>query len=180
MAINDMMDLSPASRDPMRPPAPLTLVVISVILAFLLNLLPWSGWALLAHPDFVLVVLLYWAVHESRLVGQGAGFAFGLIMDVADSALLGQHAFVYVAAIFLVQLIRVRVLQLTVVEQALHVCAILFVAQAAIIALNLSMGRDFPGLAMVVAPLLGAVLWPIAHWIIARPRFRRRGSGMIS
>lgn len=180
MAINDTMDLSPASRDPMRPPAPLTLVVVSVIVAFLFNLLPWQGWAMLAHPDFVLVILLYWAVYEPRTVGQGAGFVLGLVMDVADSALLGQHAFVYVAAIFLVQLIRVRILQLTVLEQALHVCAILFAAQAAIIVLNLSMGREFPGFALAVAPLVGAVLWPIMHLIIAHPRFRRRSGGMLS
>jgi rod shape-determining protein MreD len=179
VAINDTMDLSPASRDPMRPPAPMVLVIASIIVALLLNLLPWQGAALLARPDFVLIILLYWAVHESRTVGQGAGFVLGLVMDVADSALLGQHAFVYVAAIFLVQLIRVRLLQLTVIEQALHVCAILFAAQAAIVVLSLSMGREFPGFAMAIAPLLGAVLWPIAHWIIAHPRFRRRSGGML-
>ena len=35
----------------------------------LINLLPWGGWALRARPDFMLVVLLYWAAHEPRKIG---------------------------------------------------------------------------------------------------------------
>ena len=58
----------------------------------LLNLLPWSGWALLVKPDFLLLALLCWAMHESRNVGQSWAFVLGLIMDVADSVLLGQNA----------------------------------------------------------------------------------------
>lgn len=168
------MDLSPASREPMRPPAPARLVVISLILALLLNLLPWSGWALMARPDFLLVMLLYWSTHESRNIGQGWGFFLGLVMDVADSALLGQHALAYVAATFLIQLVRLRLLQLSVLEQALHVIGMLLVAQAINVLLNLSLGRDFPGFALVLAPLLGGVLWPLVSVIATLPRFRRR------
>ena len=84
------------------------LVLGSLLVALLLNLLPWSGWALLLKPDFLLLVVLYWAVHESRSVGQTWGFAFGLLMDVADSALLGQHALVYVVAIFLTQQLQMK------------------------------------------------------------------------
>ncbi len=156
------------------------LVVSGLVVGLLLNLLPWEGFALRAHPDFVLIMLLYWSVHESRTVGQGAGFVLGLVMDVADSALLGQHAFVYVGAIHLAQMIRVRLLQLTVVEQALHVLTILFAAQLTMVALNLAMGREFPGFAMALSPLLGAMVWPIANWLTNLSRFRRRSNGGIS
>jgi rod shape-determining protein MreD len=168
------MDLSPASRTAMTLPAPLSLLAGSIAIALLLNLLPWSGWALRAHPDFLLVVMLYWAAHEPRRIGQGWGFLFGLMMDVADSVLLGQHAMAYVAALFCVQLLRVRVLQLTIFEQALHIGAILLVAQGIGILLNLSLGRDFPGLAMLLAPLFGAILWPAVNYLATLPRFRNR------
>ncbi|MCE2989288.1 MAG: rod shape-determining protein MreD [Burkholderiales bacterium] len=169
------MDLSPLSADPLRPPAPMRLVLGSLLVALLLNLLPWSGWALLLKPDFLLLVVLYWAVHESRSVGQTWGFAFGLLMDVADSALLGQHALVYVVAIFLTQQLRIRMLHLRLFEQALHVAGILFVAQLIYIGLNLSLGRDFAGLALLFGPAVGALLWTPLHAIAVLPRFRRRG-----
>lgn len=173
------MDLSPVSRESMRPPAPFRLLVGAFIAAFLLNLLPWNGVALKVRPDFVLLILLYWAVNEPRSVGQGLGFLFGLLMDVADSALLGQHALMYVAAIFLAQLLRVRMSQLSLLAQALHIGAILLLAQLIGVSLNLSLGRELPGTLMLVAPLLGAVLWPPLGLVLALPRFSRRSPNIL-
>ena len=168
------MDLSPASRDALSLPAPKRLVVGSLAIALLLNLLPWGGWALRAHPDFLLLVLLYWAAHEVRSIGQGWGFFFGLMMDVANSVLLGQHALTYVVAIFLVQLLRVRILQLTVFEQALHIGVVLLLSLVISVLLYLSLGRDFPGWGLLFAPFFGALLWPLVTWLAKRPMFRRR------
>ena len=158
----------------MRLPAPFGLLAGSFVFAFLLNLLPWSGVALQISPDFVLLILLYWAVQEPRSVGQGLGFILGLVMDVADSALLGQHALIYVVAIFLAQLLRVRVLQLNLPAQALHIGAILILAQAIGVSLNLSLGREVPGTWMAIAPIVGALLWPAITLILALPRLRNR------
>ena len=169
-----LMSFAPISHEPMRPSAPAKLVLGSLFAALLLNLLPWSGWALLARPDFLLVMLLYWVMYESRNMGQGWGFALGLVMDVADSVLLGQHAFAYVAAVFLIQLLRLRLIQLSLLEQALHVLAILVVAQALNVLLNLSMGRDFPAFSILLSPFFGAILWPFVNVIASLPRFRRR------
>ena len=168
------MDLSPVSRDSMRLPAPFGLLAGSFVVAFLLNLLPWSGVSLQMSPDFVVLILLYWAVQEPRSVGQGLGFVVGLVMDVADSALLGQHALIYVVAIFLAQLLRVRVLQLNLPAQALHIGAILILAQAIGVSLNLSLGREVPGTWMAIAPVVGAILWPAISLILALPRLRNR------
>ncbi len=165
-------DLSPISREPMRPPAPLRVVFGSLLVALLINLLPWSDTLLLVRPDFVLLVLLFWAVYEPRVIGQGMGFALALVMDVADSALLGQHALAYVVAIFLAQVLRLRILQLTGGAQALHVGGILLVSTIVTVLLNSMLGRDFPGLALFVAPFLGALLWPVVRAITGWQKFR--------
>jgi len=163
----------------MRAPAPLRLLLVSFIAAFLLNLLPWSGVALQARPDFVLLILLYWSVYEPRSVGQGLAFFLGLLMDVADSALLGQHALTYGIAVFFALLLRVRVLQLNQPAQALHVGAILLLVQFIGVSLNLSLGREISGTWLVMAPVAGAILWPVISLILALPRFRRRSGQII-
>lgn len=173
------MDLSPVSHESMRAPAPLRLLLVSFIAAFLLNLLPWSGVALQARPDFVLLILLYWSVYEPRSVGQGLAFFLGLLMDVADSALLGQHALTYGIAVFFTLLLRVRVLQLNQPAQALHVGAILLLVQLIGVSLNLSLGREISGTWLVMAPVAGAILWPAISLILALPRFRRRSGQII-
>jgi len=96
------------------------------------------------------------------------------MMDVADSVLLGQHAMIYVAAIFITQLLRLRILQLSVLEQALHIGAILLMALLIGIFLNFSLGRAFAGYSVLLSPLLGGLLWPILSFFITRPRFQRQ------
>jgi rod shape-determining protein MreD len=173
------MDLSPLSTDALRPSAPRRLVFGALLIALALNLLPWSGLVLLLKPDFLLLVIIYWIVHESRRVGQTWGFILGLVMDVADSALLGQHALMYVLAIFLTQLLRIRILHLSMAEQALHVLGILFVAQSVYLLLNLSLGREFIGWGFIVAPVLGALLWIPVDMLATLPRFRQRGRSLL-
>jgi len=169
----NLADLFPITRETMRPPAGGKIVVFSLLAALILNILPWHGAALLARPDFMLVMLLYWAVNEPRHIGQGIAFCLALLMDVADSALLGQHALVYVTAIFLAQTLRLRILQLTLAEQALHAGAILFAAQGFTLFLNLMLGRNFPGLLLFAAPALGAALWPLLSLLTGLQRFQR-------
>src|SRR5450759_203982 len=131
-----MAGLSPISHESMKVPAETKLVITSLVVALLINPIPWQGIALLMRPDFLLLMLLYWAVHEPRHIGQGTGFFLALVMDVADSALLGQHALVYVMAIFFAQTLRLRILQLTLAEQALHIGAILLASHSVTLFLN--------------------------------------------
>lgn len=167
-------DLTPVARDVMKLPASTGLVLVSLLGAYLLSVLPWSGGWLLARPDFVLIVLLFWAVHEPRAIGQGMAFALGLLMDVSDSMLLGQHALAYVAAVYGAQVLRVRILSFHLPEQTLHVLGLTVSASMVTLVLNLLLGADFPGLAYLVSPVLTALLWAPVNWLLYSSAVRRR------
>lgn len=166
-------DLTPVARDVMKLPAGPGLILASLVAAYLFNSLPWAGWALLARPDMVLLVLVFWAVHQPGSVGQGLAFALGLAMDVGDSMLLGQHALAYVVAAYGAQVIRVRVLSFGLLEQSLHVLGLLVGASALLLLLNLLLGADFPGFALVLSPVLAAAAWGPVTWILYLPGLRR-------
>ena len=70
-------------------------IVATFIAAAMVNMMPWTGYAAWLRPDFVALVLLYWIIDQPRLVGFTAAFSLGLLMDVAEGALLGQHALSY-------------------------------------------------------------------------------------
>ena len=70
-------------------------IAVTLIAAFLANLLPWSGWMLAVKPDFVALILLHWCIQQPRRVGFTVAMLFGLCMDVADGSLFGQHALAY-------------------------------------------------------------------------------------
>lgn len=66
-------------------------IYFSLFCALLLNLLPLgnSAWV----PDFLVIALIFWNIHQHRLIGVIVAFALGLLMDVHNSDLLGIHAF---------------------------------------------------------------------------------------
>ena len=170
-------DLTPVARDVMKLPASVGLIFFSLAAAFLLQVLPWSGNWLLARPDFVLIVLIFWAVNEPRSIGQGVAFALGLLVDVSDSMLLGQHALAYVIAIFGTQVLRLRIGSFHLPEQTLHVLGLTILASMVMLALNLLLGADFPGLMYLASPVLTALLWAPANWILYSRTVRRRREG---
>ncbi|MEQ1629159.1 MAG: rod shape-determining protein MreD [Gallionella sp.] len=72
----------------------------SLIIAVLLNGLPWEGVALMLRPDFVAMLLLYWCMHKPMRIGIGMAWAVGILADVADASLFGQHALTYTLLAF--------------------------------------------------------------------------------
>ena len=70
-------------------------IIFTFIAALLINLLPWSGWWLVIKPDFVALVVLYWCIQQPRKVGFTSAWLLGLVMDVAEGSLFGQHALAY-------------------------------------------------------------------------------------
>ena len=166
-------DLTPVARDVMKLPAGTGVMFFSLLAAYALSVLPWSGQWLLARPDFVLIVLLFWAIHEPRAIGQGMAFSMGLLMDVSDSMLLGQHALAYVIAVFGAQVLRVRILSFHLPEQALHVLGLCFIAAAMMLLLNLLLGADLPGFLYVISPALTGLLWAPVSWVLYSPLVRR-------
>jgi rod shape-determining protein MreD len=119
-------------------------------------------------------VLVFWTVHEPRSIGQGMAFTLGLLMDVSDSMLLGQHALAYVAAVFGAQVLRVRILSFHLPEQTLHVLGLTVAASLVTLSLNVLLGADFPGLAYLVSPAATALLWAPVTWLLHSSAVRRR------
>jgi rod shape-determining protein MreD len=167
-------DLTPVARDVMKLPASVGLMFFSIIGAFVLSVLPWSGTWLLVRPDFVLLVLIFWTVHEPRSIGQGVAFAFGLLVDVSDSMLLGQHALAYVIAVFGAQVLRHRILSFHLPEQTLHILGLTLMAGLVMLLLNLALGADFPGFAFLLAPVTTALCWAPVNWLLYSAAVRRR------
>lgn len=76
-------------------PASNLFIAMSVVAALFLNGLPWEGLWLMVRPDFAAVVMLYWCTHKPLRVGIGLSWMVGILADVADASLFGQHALSY-------------------------------------------------------------------------------------
>ena len=165
MQLND----SPAAQRILLPVRAST-ILGSLALALVADFLPWKNVAL--APDFVALVLVFWCVREPRLVGLGAGWLLGLLVDVGNGVLMGQHALAYALLAFAAISLSRRVLWFPLWGQALHVAALLLFAQGVAALVRLATGAEFPGWIIAVGPLAGALLWPVVTTVLLMPQRR--------
>jgi rod shape-determining protein MreD len=118
------------------------------------------------------VALVFWNVHQPRRVGVGVAFLFGLVMDVHQGALLGQHAFAYTLLSFVAITIHRRLLWFGVIEQALQILPVFVAAHGVSLAVRMLAGGMFPGWWLLLAPVFEALLWPLATMLLLAPQRR--------
>lgn len=161
--------IMPRGQELMMPVNPL-FIAFSIIVALALNMLPWGGWIWM--PDWLMLVMAFWAVHQPSRVGMGMGFFLGLCMDVHQSALLGQHALSYVVLMFACRLASRRLLWFNALTQAMQMAPVFLVAHAVEVMARMVGGGIFPGPWALIAPAVEAVLWPVASWMLLAPQRR--------
>ena len=146
----------------------------SLLAALTLNMLQNMGlWGRATWtPDLLAVVLVFWTVHQPLRVSIVAAFVFGVLMDVHQGALLGQHALAYTVLSYLAIAIHRRLLWFTVPSQAAQVLPLFAVAHAVELGTRMLAGGNFPGFGVFIAPLLEAVLWPLATVLLLIPQRR--------
>ena len=146
----------------------------SLVVALLLNMLQNMGlWGRAAWtPDLLALVLVFWSVHQPLRVGVGAAFVFGLLMDVHQGSVLGQHALAYTVLGFYAITIHRRLLWFSVPQQALQVLPLLLVAHAVELAVRMLVGGTFPGLLILLGPVIEALLWPLVTVVLLLPQRR--------
>ena len=121
--------IMPRGTDQLLLPVNPLFIAASLVFALGFNLIPLGRQA--SMPDLLALVLVFWNVHQPLRVGVGIAFLLGLLMDVHQGALFGQHALAYTLLSFLAVTIHRRLLWFSVLEQALQVWP-LFAARACV------------------------------------------------
>ena len=109
-------------------PASNIFILLSLIAALLFNWLPWHGIWLALRPDFVALVLLYWCTHKPYRVGIGIAWVTGILADVANASLFGQHALAYAALAFGGIVLHRRVQMFDLRQQTMQIFPVLLLA----------------------------------------------------
>jgi len=150
--------------------ASLVFVWTTVLAVWLLSLLPWRAWPI--SPDLLLLVIVFWSLHDSRRVGLFTAFAFGLVMDVHDVGPLGLQALTYTVMVFGVQTWQRRLLRFELLSQALHLLPLFVLVKAFGALLGAFLVSAWPGWSWLVAALITAALWPAVAWLLLLPQHR--------
>ncbi|MEO8305709.1 MAG: rod shape-determining protein MreD [Betaproteobacteria bacterium] len=161
MALPNIGQFSVAGPEEILRPVRPWFVALTLALALVGNLLPTSGVALALKPDFVALLLLYWCIKEPRYIGIGIAWTIGLVMDVGDGTLFGQHALAYAFLAYATEYFRRRVLRFPLWQQAAQVAVLLGLCAALVLLVRYVGGASLPRWTYAVPPLVGALLWPV-------------------
>jgi rod shape-determining protein MreD len=151
-------------------PANNAFIAFSLAGACLLNILPWGRLAYI--PDFVAITLVFWNIHQPRKVGIGIAFLLGLIMDVHESALLGEHALAYSILSYAAISLHRRVTYFDLPGRMLHVLPLLLLAQLVVVLVRLIVGAPWPGWSVFTASFAAVALWPLVDRLLLAPQRR--------
>jgi rod shape-determining protein MreD len=162
--------IMPRGSDQLLLPVNPFFIALSLLLAFGAGLLPLGR--LPGVPDLLAVVLVFWNVHQPRRVGIGVAFVLGLMMDVNDGALLGQHALAYTLLSYAAIAMHRRLLWFGLASQAVQVLPLFIGAHLASLLIRLAAGDMFPGWTLLLAPLGEALLWPLVTVLLLAPQRR--------
>lgn len=139
---------------------PLTVIVISLVIALMLSVFPLPlSWAWF-RPAFVALVVIYWAIVFPQHFGVGAAWIVGLIQDVVEYGVLGQHALALMAVVYVCQLSYQRIRNYALWQQSAWVFVLVGIHQLFwnwVVSLGGSAAS--PGYFLIPA-LVSALVWP--------------------
>lgn len=133
-------------------------VGLSLSFAMLLNWLPWHGVGLALRPDLVALLLLYWSIYSPHRVNVGVAWGVGLLADVADASLLGQHAWAYALMAFGGNVLHRRVQMLNLLQQAMQIFPLLLSSYLLFALVHWLVNESFSWLYFIGCALT-ALLW---------------------
>ena len=131
----------------------------SLTLALLLEQLPWSGWALALRPDFLLIGVLFWTLHQPARIGFGSAFLVGLLADFQNGGVLGQHAIAYVVGVYLVLFLRLRLLQFDPLRQAAQLFPMFLLVQLLLLLVGWMASHPPSGVSALLPVTSNTVMW---------------------
>lgn len=152
-------------------------VILSIVVALALTMVPLPHALDVVRPDWVALIIIFWSLSVPRSYGVGIAWITGLVLDVSQGTMLGQHALAlcvvaYLTARFHLQMRVFPLLQLTAFIFALNA-----LYQFLLFWINGVAGINAP-LSVYWAPVIaGTVLWPLLYSFLGGLRYRVQTGG---
>ncbi|HEY1491321.1 MAG TPA: rod shape-determining protein MreD [Steroidobacteraceae bacterium] len=150
-----------------------TRLLLSALVALALTALPLPPWLDMARPAFLVLTVLYWSINAPRSGGVAFGFFAGLMLDVFQGPVLGEHALALSLVTYITVREHQRIRSKPAFQQALLVFAALVVYEFVLFAIDGWTGHPVTSPARWIHTLTGALVWPPAAAILGYGAGRR-------
>lgn len=142
------------------------LVLLSFIIALLLDMLPMPGFTIWLRPQWTLLVLMYWLIETPYAIGFFVVFCLGIILDVLNGALLGMHAIGFLIVAYVIYKTYHLIRSYPMPQQTIVIFLVMMLYQLILLIILMIINASPHSWLYFGSSLTTAILWPWIFWIM--------------
>jgi rod shape-determining protein MreD len=147
-------------------------VILSLIIGLMLTLMPLPGMVDAFRPDWLVLLVIYWAMRLPRRWSVGSAWIIGIILDVSQGTLLGQHALALCVVAFATVRFHLLMRVFPLPQLTATMFAMLALYQFLLFWINGVAAIDAPALTYWGPVLSSTILWPVVMVFLSGVRYR--------
>ncbi len=122
-------------------------------------------------PEWLLLILIYWAVAIPSVNKLLLAFLFGFLVDIILGQVLGISSLFYVVLIYIVLRLYNSLRYMTIAQQSFVIFFLIIIKQHLLIWAYIMIGQTIEYQAILIGSFMNALLWPLIFFAL---RYVRR------
>ena len=145
------------------------LILLTILLSLFVSLitLPVGYYS----PEWILLVLIYWAIAIPSINKLFLAFLLGFLTDIILGQVLGMSSLFYVILIYIVLRLYNSLRYMTIAQQSFVIFFLIIVKQHLLIWAYMIIGKTIEYQAILIGSFMNALLWPLIFFAL---RYVRR------
>ena len=149
-------------------------VLMSLVVGLMLTIMPLPTALDLFRPDWLAIFVIFWAMQLPRTWSVGSAWIIGIVLDVSQGSLLGQHALALCCVAFITVRFHLLMRVFPVPQLTATIFPILALYQFLLFWINGVAGIDAPAISYWAPVISGTILWPVVMMFLSGMRYRTR------
>ncbi len=151
-----------------------TPVILSLIFGLALTIMPLPDTVAAFRPDWLAMLIIFWSMQLPRTWSVGAAWIVGIVLDVSQGTLLGQHALALCCVAFITVRLHLLMRVFPVPQLTVTVLPILAIYQFLLFWINGVAGVDAPANVYWGPVISSTLIWPIVMLLLSSLVHRNR------
>lgn len=147
-------------------------VIITLLVGLMLTVMPLPALVAPFRPDWLALLVIFWAMQLPRTWSVGSAWIIGIILDVANGTVLGQHALALCVIAYITVRFHLLMRVFPLSQLTATVFALLALYQFLLFWVNGVAGINAPSITYWGPVISGALIWPFFYMFLSGLRYR--------
>lgn len=147
-------------------------IIITLVVGLMLTIMPLPDAAEPFRPDWLALLVIFWAMQLPRTWSVGSAWVIGLVLDVSSGTLIGQHALALCLVAFATVRFHLLMRVFPLSQLSATIFALLAMYQFILYWVNGVAGVSAPSVVYWAPVITGTLIWPFLYMFLSGVRYR--------